>query len=150
MSLVVQEVTSMPISGDPRAVLIELKARVLGLLAKLEPYTEKYNGYTLELTWVRNKVGKRYYYWYLKSKHRSPKSIYIGRSVDIDVLHKFRNRELSHIVARLKRILRLLTELEQLMDTIDVAEQLVKWINEQEQAEQEAKQKLHELRAIQG
>ncbi len=150
MSLVVvQEAASMPINGSPKDVLMELRARVLRLLAKLEPYAERYNGYTLELTWVKNKVGKRYYYWYLKSKTQHPRSIYVGKSPDIDVLHKFRNKEINYVVTKLRKILALLNEALTLSDTINAAEQLVQWIEEQERSEKEARRKLQELRRLQ-
>ena len=45
---------------------------------RLQPYVKQYKGYWLERTWVLNKIKKRYFYYYLKSRNRKPSSIYLG------------------------------------------------------------------------
>jgi hypothetical protein len=58
--------------------MVEL-VRESGLLDLAELYEDLKNC-TEELTWVLNKAGKRYYYYYLKCKGRRPRSIYVGKS----------------------------------------------------------------------
>jgi hypothetical protein len=53
--------------------------RESGLLELAELYDNLKNC-TEEYTWVLNKAGKRYYYYYLKCKGKETKSIYIGKS----------------------------------------------------------------------
>ena len=73
-------------------IVITLKAKeALGDLVKVlgevivlvEPYALRYKDYSLEKTWVLNKIKKRYYYYYLKSAKRRPHSIYLG-SMPVD------------------------------------------------------------------
>jgi hypothetical protein len=53
--------------------------RESGLLQLAELY-ENLKNCTEEYTWVLNKAGKRYYYYYLKCKGREQSSIYIGKT----------------------------------------------------------------------
>jgi len=58
--------------------------KVLGeVIVLVEPYALRYKDYSLEKTWVLNKIKKRYYYYYLKSAKRRPHSIYLG-SMPVD------------------------------------------------------------------
>jgi len=50
------------------------------LLDVAEGISRKYEGYYFEVTWVKNPAGDRYYYAYLKSKTRTPRSIYLGKA----------------------------------------------------------------------
>ena len=125
-----------------KPLLLALEARAARLLGELEPYAVKYEGYTLCLTWVLNKVKKKYYYYYLKSKTRKPTSIYLGHSpVNLEALHKLRRQGLRTVVQRLRRIMRLAEELNQVLDIVEAAEQLLTWIKQQdlEVSEQESK-----------
>jgi hypothetical protein len=54
-------------------------ARRSGLLELADLYEDLKNC-SEELTFVRNKRGKRYYYYYLKCKGKKTKSIYVGKS----------------------------------------------------------------------
>jgi hypothetical protein len=53
--------------------------RESGLLELAELY-ENLKNCTEEYTWVLNKAGKKYYYYYLKCKTGDKKSIYIGKT----------------------------------------------------------------------
>jgi hypothetical protein len=53
--------------------------RDTGLLELAELY-ENLKNCTEEYTWVLNKAGKRYYYYYLKCKGKETKSIYVGKT----------------------------------------------------------------------
>jgi hypothetical protein len=53
--------------------------RESGLLQLAELY-ENLKNCVEEYTWVLNKQGKRYYYYYLKCKGKETKSIYIGKT----------------------------------------------------------------------
>jgi DNA mismatch repair ATPase MutS len=53
--------------------------RDTGLLELAELY-ENLKNCSEELTWVLNKAGKRYYYYYLKCKEGPRRSIYIGKT----------------------------------------------------------------------
>ena len=65
--------------------LRELEARrqrLLEEISKLRPGSG-----TLEYKWVLNKVGKRYYYWYLRVRQgNSLRSIYLGKRVPPELL----------------------------------------------------------------
>jgi nucleotidyltransferase/DNA polymerase involved in DNA repair len=50
-----------------------------GLLDLAELYEDLKNC-SEEYTWVLNKAGKRYYYYYLKCKGKNPRSIYVGKT----------------------------------------------------------------------
>jgi hypothetical protein len=60
-------------------VLNEVVKESLPLRRLVEEY-EKLKGCFEEETWVRNKIGKEYYYWYIKCPDGPVKSIYLGRS----------------------------------------------------------------------
>lgn len=50
---------------------------------KLSEFTDIYErlkGCTEHYSWVLNKAGKRYYYYYLKCKDQKPATIYIGKT----------------------------------------------------------------------
>jgi len=72
--------------------LSELEARrqrLLDEISKLRPG----NGY-LEYKWVLNKVGNRYYYWYLRVRSgNSLKSIYLGKRVPERLLREVADRK---------------------------------------------------------
>ena len=52
----------------------------LNELSHLVSGFDLFEGYSVEVTWVKNKIGKKYYYVYLKSKTRHPRSIYLGKT----------------------------------------------------------------------
>lgn len=65
---------------DKALKLLEEFVEVLGEISLLaEEFTRIFDGYSYEVTWVKNKAGDRYYYAYLKSKTRRPSSIYLGK-----------------------------------------------------------------------
>jgi hypothetical protein len=59
--------------------LIVKLARDSGLLDLAELY-EDLKSCSEEYTWVLNKAGKRYYYYYLKCRGKNPRSIYVGKT----------------------------------------------------------------------
>jgi len=61
-----------------REALEELARFLIDVQVRLQPYAKQYRGYWLERTWVLNKLKKRYFYYYLKSRNRKPRSIYLG------------------------------------------------------------------------
>jgi len=64
---------------EAKEALDELGKLLADVAARVRPYAEKYRGYSLEKTWVLNKLKKRYYYYYLKANDgRKPSSIYLG------------------------------------------------------------------------
>lgn len=71
---------------------VELKKRIRELLrdlndiaSRLNTAAARYDGYTLCYTYVKNKCGQKYYYYYLKSKNRRPRSIYLGKAARVPV-----------------------------------------------------------------
>lgn len=71
--------------------LRELEARrqqLLDEIAQLRPGSG-----TLEYKWVLNKVGNRYYYWYLRVRQgNSLRSIYLGKRVPERLLREVADR----------------------------------------------------------
>jgi hypothetical protein len=59
-------------------ILSELMSR--DEIKQLVEYYERYRGCSEAYTYVTNKVGTKYYYWYLKCPGKTPSSIYLGKS----------------------------------------------------------------------
>jgi hypothetical protein len=86
-----------------RALVETLKR--LKLLELVEVY-EKLKGCSEHYSWVLNKAGKRYYYYYLKCKDQKPATIYIGKSPEgyNSIKHAARRAvELKLVLDRLRR-----------------------------------------------
>jgi hypothetical protein len=47
---------------------------------QLIEYYEQHKGCSETYTWVANKTGTKYWYWYLKCPNKTPSSIYLGKS----------------------------------------------------------------------
>jgi len=93
---------------EAKEVLEELGKLLADVAARVRPYAEKYRGYSLEKTWVLNKLKKRYYYYYLKANDgRKPSSIYLGSMPADYPLCKFISgylRKIEALQALLRRI----------------------------------------------
>ncbi len=85
-----------------RSLMKELN-RVAG---RLEVLQARYQGYTLCYTWVTNSSGRKYFYYYLKSKSRTPKSIYLGKAPRVTGATEIRS--LRRLVARACAVLSML------------------------------------------
>jgi len=106
---------------EARKVLRELMETVDNVLADIEGYSKTYDGYWLEKTWVHNKLKKKYFYYYLKSKTKKPKSIYLGTIPPDYYLLK----DLKQYVAKLRYIQQLLVELLANLDHLEFATKTV-------------------------
>ncbi|WFO75656.1 hypothetical protein J4526_01880 [Desulfurococcaceae archaeon MEX13E-LK6-19] len=118
-----------------RRDLDRLKTMVYRLLSELEARNVSYDGYTLTYTWVLNKVGKKYYYYYLKSKTRKPTSIYIGKTIDSGLL-KYRGYNLKQFIKELNRLLRGILTLESQLSIIQTTASLLEMIKKREEGEE--------------
>ncbi|MCD6113930.1 MAG: hypothetical protein J7J78_01355 [Thermoprotei archaeon] len=106
---------------EARKILQELMDVVDDVLVKIERYSKTYDGYWLEKTWVHNKLKKKYFYYYLKSRTRKPRSIYLGTIPQDYYLLK----DLKQYVARLRYIQQLIMGLLANLDHLEFAKQLV-------------------------
>ncbi len=107
-------------------VLRELSSRVSGALH----YLDMYKNCSVELTWVRNKVGRHYYYYYLKCRDGRPKSVYLGNK------HKLmaKIQRIKSIRSELRiahRIYRLINELSVWITHLNYILPLIRTIEEQ-------------------
>ena len=108
---------------EAERVLEELKTYLFGLIAEASDLAEVFDGYSLEVTWVLNKVKKRYYYWYLKSKTRIPRSIYLG-SMDISQAY-WEHKKLKELKRHAEKSLKLVNELMKRLKLIKEIEEIV-------------------------
>jgi prefoldin subunit 5 len=101
--------------------------RDAGLLELAELY-ENLKNCSEEYTWVLNKVGKRYYYYYLKCKGKEAKSIYIGKTPEgynqikraAALAHELKSR-LEAVEAALRELEKTLAELRESSALLDLA-----------------------------
>jgi len=94
--------------------LMEEEKRLLDEINKVTSEATPLRG-TLVYKWVKNKIGKRYWYWYLHVKEgKKTRSIYIGSSIPKSyskgVAARSRVRELE---ARLRHVSRRRLEIEE-------------------------------------
>jgi hypothetical protein len=89
------------------------------LLRRAEVYQvvefyEQHKGCSEVYTWVTNKVGTKYWYWYLKCPHKTPSSIYLGKSPEGYRRRMRLARAISEVYHRLSKLglLELADELE--------------------------------------
>jgi hypothetical protein len=77
-------------------------------------YYEQHKGCSEVNTWVTNKVGTKYWYWYLKCPHKTPSSIYLGKNPEGHRKRMKLARALAEVYYRLKKVglLELADELE--------------------------------------
>ena len=74
--------------GGVAGLLLELSGHLLAVheilsrpeIQQLASYRERRRRCSEAYTWVRNKSGSRYWYWYLKCPQRRPSSVYLGAS----------------------------------------------------------------------
>ncbi|MGC9226846.1 hypothetical protein [Caldivirga sp.] len=91
-------------------VSVDTALRRLGDVLKISEWGnlvrlyEDYGDCHLERTWVRNKVGRRYYYYYLKCRGRGVRSIYLGKEADALA---FYNNVYKPLVEALRRVIEL-------------------------------------------
>ena len=107
-----------------RKALELLLQHVDKVLADIESLSKSFDGYWLEMTWVYNKVKAKYYYYYLKSRTRKPRSIYLGKSPEkYSILKNLRQyaKKLRHLQGL---ILELLANLQHLEFSATLAEKL--------------------------
>jgi len=95
--------------GGVAGLLLELSKHLLAvqeLLSRpeiqgLAAYRERLRGCGEAYTWVRNRAGSKYWYWYLKCPRRRPTSVYLGASPEA---HRAL-MEASKAVSRVQRAL---------------------------------------------
>jgi len=104
-----------------RRILRELIETVDNVLVEIEGYSKTYEGYWLEKTWVHNKLKKKYFYYYLKSRTRKPRSIYLGTIPQDYYLLK----DLKQYIARLRYIQQLIMGLLANLDHLEFTKQLL-------------------------
>ena len=105
-------------------VLRELRKRVGRAFEVLDMYT----GCSVEVTWVKNKIGRKYYYPYLKCKDGT--SIYLGNKPGL----RAKIQKIKSIKSELRttlRILRLVNELMVWIGHLNYILPLTKTIEEQ-------------------
>lgn len=92
-------------------VVKELKDKLVRLEKEREALSNMLNGLLyvkghIERKWVKNKIGKRYYYYYLRYVEGGRKrSVYLGKEIPPEVKEKIANYEqFRRIVNRLKEI----------------------------------------------
>jgi hypothetical protein len=67
-------------------------------------YYEQHKGCSETYTWVTNKTGTKYWYWYLKCPHRTPSSIYLGKNPEGHRRRMAAARVVAEAYYRLKRV----------------------------------------------
>jgi len=93
----------------------ELESRLDQILEEMKKLKPEHG--TLEFKWVKNKAGRRYYYWYLRVwEDGRLKSIYLGSSVPSELIRGIEDRKK---LRELKRELELVTkELRKIQNAI--------------------------------
>jgi hypothetical protein len=74
--------------GGVARLLLELSGHLLAVqealsrpeIQRLAGYYGRHRGCSEAYTWVENRAGSRYWYWYLKCPRRRPSSVYLGSS----------------------------------------------------------------------
>ena len=99
----------------------------LNELSHLVSGFDLFEGYSVEVTWVKNKIGKKYYYVYLKSKSRHPKSIYLGKTgsdlaivKEISILEKKILNKINTVKEEAKRLNQLLKRYGELIQLLAI------------------------------
>jgi len=90
LSSLSESITSL-LKGIERRLqeLEERRQRLLDEISSLRPGSG-----TLEYKWVLNKVGRKYYYWYLRvRKGSSLRSIYLGKRVPDKIFLQIEDRK---------------------------------------------------------
>ncbi len=98
------------------------REEVLGELSNLKPKRG-----TLEYKWVKNKVGEKYRYWYLRTYEKGKlRSIYLGAKIPEELLEGIQDRkraqklqrELAEIEKELRRIEKAKKEIERALSSL--------------------------------
>jgi hypothetical protein len=74
--------------GGVARLLLELSGHLLAVqeilsrpeIQRLADYYGRHRGCSEAYTWVENRAGSRYWYWYLKCPQKKPSSVYLGSS----------------------------------------------------------------------
>jgi hypothetical protein len=98
--------------GGVAGLLLELSGHLLAVheilsrpeIRQLASYRERHRRCSEAYTWVRNKAGSRYWYWYLKCPQRRPSSVYLGSSPEA-------HRALAEAAGAVARVRRALADL---------------------------------------
>ncbi len=99
--------------GGVAGLLAELSGHLLAVqeilsrpeIQRLASYRERHRGCGEAYTWVRNRAGSKYWYWYLKCPRRRPSSVYLGSSPEA-------HRALMEAAGVLARVQRALAKLD--------------------------------------
>lgn len=67
-------------------------------------YYEQHKGCSEVNTWVTNKTGTKYWYWYLKCPHKVPTSIYLGKNPEEHRKKMRLARAIAEVYYRLKKV----------------------------------------------
>jgi len=111
--------------------LVELAVHVLGELdrrvSRALRYLDMYKSCSVEVTWVKNKIGRKYYYPYLKCRDGS--SIYLGNKPRIRA-EIMRIKSIRSELQAARRIHQLIAELRIWIDHLNHILPLIKTIQE--------------------
>jgi len=100
--------------SDVEASLKRLE-EALSVVEPLVRFYEEYGDCYLERTWVKNKVGDKYYYYYLKCRDEgSIKSIYLGKEGEALTIYNEVYKPLITMARRISELKARLTDLANL------------------------------------
>ena len=104
--------------GEARRLLQEAAHVLDRLAAEAGWLRSQHEGYSFCITWVKGKSGKKkYFYAYLKSSTREPKSIYLGPADKVEEPIKIPIRNVS------ARLLKAKSEIEKALEAVKVIEE---------------------------
>ena len=93
-------------------------------------YLGMYRNCSITLTWVKNKVGRKYWYYYFKCRSGKPRSVYLGNKSEL-MRYIQRVKSIQHELRIALRISKLINELSVWMSHIPTILVLTKKIEEQ-------------------
>jgi len=100
--------------SDVEASLKRLE-EALSVVEPLVRFYEEYGDCYLERTWVKNKVGDKYYYYYLKCRDKGGvRSIYLGKEGEALTIYNEVYRPLITMARRISELKARLTDLANL------------------------------------
>jgi hypothetical protein len=104
--------------SDVEASLKRLE-EALSVVEPLVRFYEEYGDCYLERTWVKNKVGDKYYYYYLKCRDKGGvRSIYLGKEGEALTIYNEVYRPLITMARRISELKARLTDLANLRNEL--------------------------------
>jgi len=92
--------------------------RASAIIHHLKTLADKYSGCTEEYTYVYNKMGKQYHYWYLKCPDKNPSSIYLGTSGGKIKAIKRAGKSADEFIQRLHEAMRAVEEMSKILEEL--------------------------------